>query len=211
MRRYIVILIGLIFCVSCEKEEIAIDSGLCNDGNFYYSGGSKIYLKYSVSEAYIEFEKSDATEEYAKSILENYSFINTDLPLSNNYNSVKVRIKNKCDCVDFKYYLKELNMNDEILSATPVFYTSDNDPDSYWILLSEVLTKNDEAVISESDFIDYAESNNLKLIELKYSTQRFRVKEINTGFEALDIANKIYESGKVQYSHPNFIAKIVLF
>ena len=27
------------------------------------------------------------------------------------------------------------------------------------------------------------------------------------GFEALEIANKIYESGKIQYSHPNFIAK----
>jgi hypothetical protein len=106
-----------------------------------------------------------------------------------------------------KNLLKELNRNNEIYSATPVFYTSDNTLDSYWILLSEVLTKNNEEFYSESDFINFAETMNLELIKSKYSTQHFKVKEVETGFEALEIANQIFESGKVHYSHPNFIAK----
>ena len=43
------------------------------------------------------------------------------------------------------------------------------------------------------------------LIESNYSTQHFKVKDVETGFEALEIANEIYESGKIHYSHPNFI------
>lgn len=60
----------------------------------------------------------------------------------------------------------------------------------------------------EDEFINHAETLNLELERSKYSTQHFKVKEVETGFEALEIANQIYESGKVQYSHPNFIARI---
>ena len=104
-----------------------------------------------------------------------------------------------------------MNKDNETFTATPVFYTSDNDPDSYWILESQVLTQNNEDVIFESNFIDYAETMGLELIESKYSMLYFKVKEVKTGFESLEIANRIYESGKAQYAHPNFIVEIVLF
>ena len=70
-----------------------------------------------------------------------------------------------------------------------------------------MLTENNKEIISESDFINFAETMNLELIKSEYSTQHFKVKEVETGFEALEIANQIFESGKVHYSHPNFIAK----
>jgi len=210
LRRHILLLTGLALLVSCEKGEILSNTKLCDSEYFYYSGGSKIYLKHSLSEIWIEFEQNEVTSEIAESILKNYSFIVAGFTSANNYNRIKVRINEKCDCTNFKNYLKELNKDIEILSATPVFYTSDNDPDSYLILLSEVLTKNNENLISEPDFINYAETVNLELIESKYSSQHFKVKEVKTGFEALEIANQIYETGEVVYSHPNFIAKIVL-
>lgn len=62
-------------------------------------------------------------------------------------------INESSDCANFKNFLKELNRNNEIYSATPIFFTSDNILDSYWILLSEVLTKNNEEFYSESNFI----------------------------------------------------------
>lgn len=208
MRRYILLLFGLALLVSCENGETLSNPRLCDNEYFYYSGGSKIYLKHSLSEIWIEFKQNEVTSEKAESVLKNYSFIVADLTSAINYNRIKVKINKKCDCTDFKTYLKELNQDIEILSATPVFYTSYNEPDSYLILLSEVLTKNNENIISEPDFINYAETINLELIESKYSTQHFKVKEVKTGFESLEIANQIYESGKVEYSHPNFIAKI---
>jgi len=211
MRNNILLLIGLIFFASCENKENLSNPQLCADAYFYYSGGSKVFLKHSLNEVWIEFGESDVTGEIAKSILNKYSFINTDnFSTDSYYDRFKAIINEKCDCKDFKDLLIELNKDNEILSATPVFYTSDNDPNSYWILLSEVLTENDGELITESEFINYAEPLNLELIESKYFTQHFKVKEVNTGFEALEIANQIYESGKVQYSHPNFIAKIEL-
>lgn len=211
MRKYILLLIGLLFLTACEKEDTLSHPYLCDDEYYYYSGGSKIYLKHSLNKVWIEFEQSGITGEMAKSILTDYLFLNTDnFSDSLYYDRFIAIIDASSDCTGFKNYLKELNRNNEIFSATPVFYTSDNRLDSYWILLSEVLTENNNELISESDFISYAETLNLELIESKYSTQHFKVEEVETGFEALEIANQIFESGKVHYSHPNFIAKIEL-
>lgn len=203
---------GLLIFSSCEKDESPLNHQLCDyDDNFYYSSGSKIFINHSLHEVWIEFKQSDVTGEIAKSILNNYSFINTDhLSADTYYDSFRAIINKNCDCSTFKTYLKELNRDIEIFSATPIFYTSYTDPSSYLILLSEVLTKNDVELIPESDFINYAETLNLELIESKYYTQHFKVKEVETGFEALEIANLIYESGKVEYSHPNYISQIIL-
>jgi hypothetical protein len=198
--------------ISCEKDENLSQPELCPDEYYYYSSDSKIYLKHSLNEVWVEFEQSGITGEIAKTILAEYSFLNTDNFSDSLYYDRFIAIINESsDCTGFKNYLKELNRNNKIYSVTPVFYTSNTTRDSYWILLSEVVTKNHEELIPESDFISYAETMNLKLIESKYSTQHFKVKEVETGFEALEIANQIFESGKVHYSHPNFIAKTVLF
>jgi hypothetical protein len=207
MKKCILFLIGLVLITSCEKEDIPSTQELCSDEYFYYSGGSKIFLKHSLNEVWIVFKQNDLTGEGVKSILKKYFFLNIDnFSADSYYDKARVIINENCDCTDFKNYLKELNKDNEISSATPVFYLSDDDPMSYWILLSEVLTKNDNEKITESEFIKYAETLNLELIESKYSTQHFKVMNVETGFEALEIANKIYESGKIQYSHPNFIA-----
>lgn len=211
MKNIILLFIGLSLFASCEKEESISNSQLCEDEYFYYSEGSKNYFKHSLYEVWIEFEQTEVNGEEAKSILEKYSFIKTgSINTESNYDRFKAIINDKCDCTDFKNYLLDLNKDSEIYSATPVFYLSDDDPMSYCILLSEVLTENNNEIISETEFINYAETLNLELIESKYSTQHFKVKEVETGFEALEIANQIYESGKIQYSHPNFIANRTL-
>jgi hypothetical protein len=204
-------IIGLAILFSCEKDETLPGTGLCDNKYYYYAAAdAKIYLKQSSSEIWIAFEQDEVTRELAEAILSKYSFLDVNL-MSNNYIQVRVRIKeNVTDCTVVNDYLEVLNADDDIYSATPVFYLSGNDPDSYFILISEVLTKNEENLISESAFIQYAETFNLELVEAKYSTQRFRVKVVITGFEALEIANQIYEGGSVQYAHPNFIAKFDL-
>ncbi|AKP52912.1 hypothetical protein [Cyclobacterium amurskyense] len=206
--------IGFILLVSCEKDEPLPTMRLCDDKeNFYYSGEEKIYLgKQSLSEIYIVFEQENVTKEFAESILSKYSFItNSAITGYINYDQVWLRINETLtDCTQVNNYLKELNKDDEIYSATPIFYTNENDPNSYVVLLSEVLTKIDEDNISESDFIDYAESKNLELISSRYSIQYFKNKKVETGFESLEISQQIYESGKAAYSHPNFIVKIEL-
>jgi len=202
-------IIGLMLLVGCEKNDKLINTRLCDSKYFYYAtADSRIYLKQSLSEIFIVFEQDSITKDLADLIMSKFSFIDMNI-ISSDYNQIIVRINESLtDCTIVNDYLKVLNEDDEIFSATPVFYLSENDPDSYYILLSEVLTKNNENLISELDFIEYAETMNLKLVEAKYSTQYFKVKKVTTGFEALEISNKIYESGKVQYAQPNCIVKI---
>lgn len=206
--------IGFTLLISCEKDELKSKMRLCADnGNFYYSGGGKIYLrKQSLSEIYIVFEQEEVTKGLADSILSKYPFItNSTKAGNNNYHEIWGRINETLtDCTQVNDYLKELNKDDEIFSATPIFYTNENDPSSYFVVLSEVLTKHDENIIAESDFINYAATKNLELINAKYSTQYFKVKNVATGFESLEIAQQIYENGKAVYSHPNFLVKIEL-
>lgn len=206
-------IIGLTLLVSCKKDEATINTKPCSNEYFYYAtADSKIYLTQSSSEMWIVFEQEEVSKELAESILNKYAFIANINVTANNYHQMGVRIdESTADCAVVNGYLKVLNEDDEIFSATPVFYLNDDDPDSYYILLSEVVTKNDEDLISEADFIDYAESLNLELIEAKYSRQHFRVKDVKTGFEALEIANQIFESGKAQYANPNCIMKIELY
>ena len=206
--------IGFSLLISCEKDGPVSKMRLCDDnGNFYYAGVGKIYLgRQSLSEIFIVFEQEEVTKELAESILSKYSFINNNaIAGNNNYRQLWIIFNETLtDCIQVNNYLKELNNDDEIYSATPIFYTNENDPNSYFVILSEVLTKNDENIISESDFIDYAETKNLELIKAEYSTQYFKVKKVETGFESLEIAQQIYESGKAEYSHPNLIVKIEL-
>lgn len=207
--------IAFTLLTSCDGDEPQSKMRLCNFDNekFYYAGEGKIFIgRQSLAEIFIVFEQDEVTKELAESILSKYSFItNSTIPGDSNYKNIWVRFnQNLTSCTEVNNYLKELNNDDEIFSATPIFYTNENDPDSYFVLLSEVLTKNSEGNISESDFINYAETKNLELISAEYSAQYFKVKKVETGFESLEIAQQIYESGKAEYSHPNFIVKIEL-
>ncbi len=113
-----------------------------------------------------------------------------------------LRLNTHCQATQAKRKIPKLGKEYSSPSAQSVKNIDENDRCKF------KATKNNNEVISESEFINYAETLNLELIESKYSTQYFKVKEeVETGFEALEIANKIYESGKIQYSHPNFIAK----
>ncbi len=209
MKKQIIFLFGLVLFVSCEKEQDLPNNQLCNENYFYYSGETKNYFKHALNEVWIEFYDSNTNEAEAKSILEKYPFIRVEnFKTNSNFGSFKATINKKCDCTGFKDYLKQLNKDYKIYSATPVFYSSDGDLKNYWILLSKVLTKHDNEIISESEFINYAETLNLEFIETLYTRQSFKIKEVKTGFEALEIANIIYESGKVEYSHPNFMSYI---
>lgn len=204
---YLVLSLLLVPLSSCEKETLP-DARVCEEEHFYYSAGSKILLQHSLSETWIEFKQTGVTKEVAETILGSYPFINTDFASKINNRGVWVKINGKPDCTTFKNHLRELNQNDAIFSATPLFYPSDGKSGFHMILLSEVLTKHNPSSVSEAEFIEYAETFDLELIASKNWTQRFRVKEVVTGFEALEKGNLIYEGAKAEYSHPNFMADI---
>ena len=210
MKKYVLIIIGLILFASCIFGPLPND-GLSDESYYYYSDSRKIYFKLSLREVYIAFEDSIVTTNMADSILSKYEFLSiNDTLYARDLDGFRANICETCNDTSYKNYLKELNSDNGISSATPVFYFSENDPDSYCILISEVRTRYNEEIISESDFIRYAETFNLELILTGFSWQTFKIKDVKTGFEALEIANEIYECDKSKYSLPDFIVKISL-
>ena len=204
------LLISLVF-LSCNKDEPWEPAlpNLCEDEYFYYSGGSKISLKHSLNETWIDYNNEDIKRSEAILLLKKYDFIDIDTCSFCSYNRLRIKLENINSCQEYKNCLKQLNTDDEIYSASPVFYRSEKDPESYWIMHNVVTTRFNEEVISEPNFIAYAESLNLELYKTHYSSHQFKIKNVSTGIEALEIANQIYESGYVEFSQPNFIAKIV--
>lgn len=215
MLRFVLIVTATLILFTCQKDEViptpVLD--LCQEQYFYYSGGGKNYFKHSLQEVYLVMEQDTVSKTEAESILATFDFVDSDLSHymthDENYNQIWVKINEKGDCSSFRNKLKEINADPNIFSATPVFYYA-NDPLAYWVLLSEVVTKHDEQLINEEDFINYAENINLELIDSSYSTHHYKVKEVVTGFEALEISNQLYVSDSVVFAHPNFIARIVL-
>jgi len=200
---------------SCQKDEINPVLDLCQEQYYYYSGGDKNYLKHSLQEVYLVMEQDTVSKTEAESIISSFDFLDSDLSRylthDENYNNIWVRINEKCDCSSYKNKLKEINADSNVSSATPIFYYA-NDPLAYWVLLSEVSIMFDEQLITGADFINYAETLNLELIDdFRYPTLHFKVKEVVTGFEALEISNKLHESDSVIFTQPNSIVRIELY
>lgn len=215
MLRYALLVTSMLFLFSCQKNEVNPVLDLCREQYFYYSGGEKNYFKHSLQEMHLVFEQDTVSKTEAESILATFDGLDSDLSgymtHDENYNKIWVRTNEKCDCDTYKNKLKEVNSDPNIFSATPIFYYA-NDPLAYWVLLSEVSIMFDEQLITGADFINYAETLNLELIDdFRYPTLHFKVKEVVTGFEALEISNKLHESDSVIFAQPNSIVRIELY
>lgn len=209
LKQFLPMFVILLFpLISCDAEVRNESIRVCDSGYFYYaSEKQRVFLKQSRSEVWITFEQY-YTEELVTSILNKYSFLIVD-SISSKL-EVKASINDRAaDCSVVNGYLKVLNEDKKIYSATPIFYLDENDADSYYIVLSEVNTKHDPKINSALEFGPYAETLNLELLDSIYSTQHFKVKDIKTGFESLEIAKQIFEGGKVEYAIPNFRFKAI--
>ena len=197
--------------ISCEEEDSLTLEQSCSEDYFYYSDNGEINLNLSLSEIWIKFAGDTVSRDYAENILGQYEFIELKKGGGDeNYHQVKATFNIESDCTAVKKLLVALNENPEIFSATPVFSLQDDiSNDFYMILLSEILIMPKEEIPS-SEFLKLTENFDVDFIENNFG-YRLRVKNVITGFESLEIANELYESGKVLYSHPNFIAPISLY
>lgn len=192
---------------SCDSPPPATG---CPPGTIYYhSGGKKIFLDPATDRVWIELDTLAVPHSRARAFLAKYFFLDTETihrspPL---WRGWEVFLREATDCAGLKRILETLNQQAGIRAATPLMHYAGSTAEPDLVLLPEVLTGHNPAVISEEQFIRAAADAGLVLLEAtRYGTQHFRVAHVGTGWEALHIANKIFEAGKATYSHPNFIA-----
>lgn len=207
--RHLIFLLTVLLISSCIINPAGIS--VSSDEYFFYGNGNKIYFKLSLEEVWIEFERgsfiSDSTINY---ILNRYDYLERDnnFGMQHSY-AFRAVVNDRCNTEELKAHLLELNRDSTILCATPIFYFDKNDPDSYIIYSNEFGATYNEELTTEAEFIDHIVNENIELISSHY-TQYFRVKNIATGFETLEISNRVNEDTLSRWSQPNFYANISL-
>ncbi len=207
MKRTFLIFTFLIIIFSCGKEETIkykYELDDCGTEYFYYGYGEvqKFYLGNLVPLITITFD--DVDDEKAYEVLSKYEFLHVSIRQSFEDN-IPTPIYQDCNCEEYKNILITLNNELEIESATPVFEGG--------IRFQNRISLVPVAGIDSSTIVSYCSDLGLELIEkVRMNAFIFKVRESDliTGFEIFDIANAIYESGKVEYSTPIFSGGLVL-
>jgi hypothetical protein len=207
MKKFIAFLIlTSVFFQSCEKEKI----DPLKDEYFYYTFNfEKIPLYLYTSEVLIEFNHTLSTDD-AILFLNKYPFF-SDQTLSRITTEAR-RLKyilNPSGTIQLFKIIKDLNQ-DTISYAVPVFTLTKNIASSYSIPLDEIVC---DPLIPDSEFNQIISKYNLTIIKSKpeHLYYLLKINTINTGFEPLEIANLLYETGKFNYCHPNMLANISHF
>ena len=200
--RNLVYFLGLIVLLlqSCEKQK----TDQITENYFYYSFNyEKIPLYLTKSEVFIGFNHS-LTKEQIYNYLNEFDFFEKN---SNQIIPEGAFLRwalNPQDTIHFKDILRILN-NDTISFAVPVFFLNKNDPSSYSIPINEILCK---PLISDSELIDLISKKDLEISNKGSSFYLLKFRHMSSGFEPLEIANSLYETGKFYYCHPNMLVEM---
>ena len=190
-----ILLLLVAFFSSCEKSEFEYeneyeyDFGISIKTQYYWSGGQRIWLDTDYSTKVIRFDNEQSLNEY----------------LSLNSTAFMLRPLIVIHCREPKWdreALQTLESNQSIVSMVfgNLFHNSDT---SFW-LAGNILFEPREGISADYIVQRFAADG-----EINYSGFFVSV-EINDLRTIFDIANRIYKSGMVNWSHPNFWTPISL-
>ncbi|MGK7395693.1 MAG: hypothetical protein ACNS62_14030 [Candidatus Cyclobacteriaceae bacterium M3_2C_046] len=176
----------------------------------YFAGHQKLYFHPSRQEIWINFNRRNITLEQSAEILSDYTFIKRSSLISENFYShdLIITIESVADCKELKQRLALLNHNSKIFSATPVFYHFTHfGQRHYQIVTNEIIAK---PFLTNDTFHQKIKALQLDVIEKSiFGTFVLRTR-LNHGFEAIDKANELYQSGLMKYAQPDLIRPLIL-
>jgi hypothetical protein len=197
---------NLLIFQGCEKGE----TNLFERDYYYYTFNfDKISLRLKGSELYVAFNKDTVSKEEATTFLSNYDYLTEFLTTNNTTNFNKFHVKiNPEDTLLLEEILLTLNQDPNIDFANPVFTLSSPISPSFMILNNEIIC---DPYTNDASITELFSGYNLAIIKSEPESFYYllQVRDFKTGFETLDIANRLYQSKKFNYCHPNFIAPIV--
>jgi hypothetical protein len=203
IKTFILFLFGLIVTNSCEKE----DFDVFKQDYFYYTFDfEKIPLYLLGSQVFLEFN-SVHSEEEINGFINKYSFFHESLPIISSFDKIIKCQLNPKDTINLKEILFALNQDTSICYAVPVFTFRRNEPSTYSIPIDEIVCK---PLVSEKELNELIKPYNFTTLNSmpESSYYRYKINNIKTGFEPLNIANSLYETKKFYFCTPNFYASV---
>lgn len=204
----LLVILGLITLLSCTDEP-ELPTSTCGDAFVYNSGTDSFTLRAVPGSVWIELEDPENPEIQIAALFAEYTFLDdTTFPQGNYLNRFPALLKST-SCESLYEALEMLNQDEKIAAATPRLKPEgpgifDNTP---WILVNTVSIQpfdaSDDAMI-----VEWAEIQGLELANESFGTLRFRVKEVRSGFEPLEIAIKAQNELDVKWALADFIVPI---
>ena len=174
---------------SCERNENEDEMDIGIKTHYYWSGGQKIWLDTDYSVMIVRFDNEQSLNEYLSSTATAVG-LRTEPPIA------LVHRQSKSD----KETFRKLDANKSVIGK--VFGNLYHNSKTYFRLTGEIVLESKEGISAENILREFRIDG--EIIENKWNT----VIQINNWDAIFDIANAIYESGMVEYCHPNFWAPI---
>ncbi|HPB04785.1 MAG TPA: S8 family serine peptidase, partial [Prolixibacteraceae bacterium] len=168
---------------------ILLASFVYAQNTYYWSGGEKHYLKKQTNVFVVKFNKEQSIENIAEELKDNKN-INRIIKIKQDIGIITVN--------DTTLNAKKLNENEDLFNAMPAFQAGE-----YPIYPTGEILMQPQKGTSVDDIIKLANNRVHVKSKTKYNTY---VLETDGWEELFELSNLIYESGLVEYCHPNFIA-----
>lgn len=185
----IIILLGLTLFMAFSCDD---DDSVNPEKKFYYAIGEKIYLipkENTLIVKYVEGVDQNSEETFVNNSSPGVSVVWIDLRTAE-IKTVSEELKNSLMTI--------LKQKEEVYTCQPLYTNED----------SLKMGVTDEIVLS---FLPNTSIDQQNALHQEYETtliednEIFEIFRVKKGGDALEIANKYFETGLLQYSHPSFI------
>ena len=182
--------------MSCKKDDLSSDC----ISRYYYYDSEKINLTEIPNQGCISFYDTLSTETINQ-ILEQYPEIHVlSIPANSNHAIVSIDSEN-CEETDKLFVTIK---NDSRISNCSKFLIS---KEGYTLGISDVFVCESKSSTSLSEITELINSNHTEILKSNTSNNHFIIRaDKNSNGDALDMANKFFESGFFEYAEPEFIA-----
>jgi hypothetical protein len=205
----IAILILLLFTLASCADDPDLPTSNCGE-SFLYGSGEDIYtLRPIPGNVFIELQGPENPEAQIEALFAKYDFLDdTFFPQGNTLRRFPVLLKN-LSCESLFEALKILNQNETISAATPRFEPEGEGVfnDKPWTLINGISIMPHQPD-DEANIMEWANNNGLEYRDSSYGTLLFRVNQVSSGFEPLEIAIKAKDELDVRWALADFLIPI---
>lgn len=182
--------------ISCKKDDFSSD---CKS-RYYYYDSEKINLIEIPNQGCISFYDTLSTETINQ-ILEQYPEINVlSIPSNSNHAIVSIDSENCDETAKLFATIK----NHSKISNCSKFLVSE---EGFTLGITDVFVCVLKSGTSLSEITELVNNNHTEILESKSSNNRLIIRaDKHSNGDALDVANKFFESGLFEYAEPEFFA-----
>ena len=173
-----------------------------NSQDYYYYKDEKQSLTIMTDRIFIKFNNKLSFEKKQEIIKMDFTF-KPFIDDKNNTDYSLVEVENGKTLIQIKEAISKLNKNNNIVIANPFFSNNEN---AFATITDEFIVKI-KITTNKKDFFDLLKTTNTKLVKQDlYNSNIFVLSaDKNSMGNALKMANYFYETGKFEWSHPDFL------